>query len=139
MNLFLDTSVILSACWSDSGASSEIFRRSHTNHWRLVATPYVTAEVTKNLAAFPLQAASKWSGFASQLHIANDVISFDRPAIFGPAKDRPILFSAFAYADVLLTLDTHDFGSLMDRTFYGLPVLRPGVFLERERAAGRLR
>ena len=64
---------------------------------------------------------------------------FDWPAVFSPAKDRPILFSAFAYADVLLTLDQHDFGPLMERTFYGLPVLRPGAFLYRERTAGRLK
>jgi len=67
-----------------------------------------------------------------------DVLTLDRPAAFGPAKDRPILFSALAWADVLLTLDRRDFGHLMDTAFYGLPVLKPGVFLERERAAGRL-
>jgi hypothetical protein len=38
----------------------------------------------------------------------------------------------------ILTLDRGDFGGLMDQEFYGLPVLKPGVFLERERAAGRL-
>jgi hypothetical protein len=27
----------------------------------------------------------------------------------------------------------------MDKTFYGLLVFKPGVFLERERSAGRLR
>jgi hypothetical protein len=58
--------------------------------------------------------------------------------VFEPAKDRPILFSALAWADVLLTLDRADFGALMDSSFYGLRVLRPGVFLEQERAAGRM-
>jgi hypothetical protein len=69
----------------------------------------------------------------------DDVLTLDRPVVFGPAKDRPILFSAMAWADVLLTLDRSDFGHLMDTTFYGLLVLKPGVFLERERAAGRLK
>ena len=45
----------------------------------------------------------------------------------------------FAWADVLLTLDTSDFGELLDSEFYGLAVLRPGAFLERERAMNRLR
>jgi len=63
----------------------------------------------------------------------------DRPAVFGPAKDRPVLFTAAAWAQVLLTLDHGDFGSLMERGFYGLDVLTPGAFLERERIAGRLR
>ena len=38
-----------------------------------------------------------------------------------------------------LPLDQGDFGSLMDKPFYGLLVLKPGVFLEREPAAGRLK
>jgi hypothetical protein len=36
-------------------------------------------------------------------------------------------------------LDRGDFGPFMETGFYGLDVLTPGGFLERERAAGRLR
>jgi hypothetical protein len=63
----------------------------------------------------------------------------DRPAVFGPAKDRPVLFTAAAWAQVLLTLDSGDFGAVMGTGFYGLDVIMPGNFLERERAAGRLK
>jgi len=63
----------------------------------------------------------------------------DRPTVFGPAKDRPVLFTAAAWAEVLLTLDRGDFGAVMGTSFYGLDVLTPGDFLERERAAGRLK
>lgn len=45
----------------------------------------------------------------------DDVLTLDRPAVFHAGKDRPILFSALAWADVLLTLDRGDFGGLMDR------------------------
>lgn len=69
----------------------------------------------------------------------DDVLTLDRLVVFPAAKDRPILFSALAWADILLTLDEGDFGGLMDNPFYGLLVLKPGVFLQRERAAGRLR
>jgi hypothetical protein len=62
----------------------------------------------------------------------------DRAAVFEPAKDRPILFSALAWSDELLTLGRSDFGALLGGTFYGLLILTPGMFLERERAAGRL-
>jgi hypothetical protein len=68
----------------------------------------------------------------------DDVLTLDRPAVFPVRKDRPILFSALAWADILLTLDQADFGGLMENPFYGLLVLRPGVFLARERAAGQL-
>jgi hypothetical protein len=40
---------------------------------------------------------------------------------------------------VLLTLDRGDFGALFGGTFYGLPILKTGMLLERERVAGRLR
>ncbi|MGO8699297.1 MAG: hypothetical protein ACLQVY_16445 [Limisphaerales bacterium] len=68
----------------------------------------------------------------------DDVLTLALPVVFPAGKDRPILFSALAWADILLTLDHGDFGGLMDKPFYGLLVLKPGVFLEHERAAGRL-
>ena len=58
--------------------------------------------------------------------------------MFAPARDRPILFTASAWAEVLLTLDRRDFTDLLGTSFYGLAILKPGDFLQRERAAGRL-
>jgi hypothetical protein len=58
--------------------------------------------------------------------------------IFAASKDRPILFSALAWTEVLLTLDQADFADVLGGTFYGLQVLLPYEFLERERAVGRL-
>ena len=69
----------------------------------------------------------------------DDMLVVDWPAVFSTSKDRPILFSALAWADILLTLDSGDFGGLMEKSFYGLLVLKPGSFLERERSAGRLK
>jgi hypothetical protein len=69
----------------------------------------------------------------------DDVLTLDRPVVFHASKDRPVLFSALAWADVLLTLDRGDFGALMAEPFYGLLVLKPGAFLQQERAAGRLK
>ena len=67
-----------------------------------------------------------------------DVLTLGKAVVFLAGKDRPILFSALAWADVLLTLNRSDFGGVMDNPFYGLLVLKPVLFLERERAAGRL-
>ena len=69
----------------------------------------------------------------------DDVFTIDRPAIVEPAKDRPILFAALAWADVLLTLDRADFGAMIGSTIYGLTILTPGMFLERQRSTGQLR
>jgi hypothetical protein len=48
------------------------------------------------------------------------------------------LFTALAWSNVLLTLDKADFADILGGRFYGLDVLLPYSFLERERAAGRL-
>jgi hypothetical protein len=71
--------------------------------------------------------------------LVDDVVSLHQISVFEPAKDRPILFSALAWSEVLLTLDRADFGALLGGVFYGLKILTPGMFLERERSTGQLR
>lgn len=139
MRLFLDASVILAACGSERGASREIFRLAPTNDWLLVTTRYARAEVERNLAAFPQSATAVWSQIEASVLVMDDVVSLDRPVIFSAGKDRPILFSALAWADVLLTLDRGDFATMLGGKFYELLVLKPGVWIERERDARRLR
>lgn len=138
MRLFLDTSVVLAACGSARGASREIFRIAPANEWALVATPYVVAEILNNLPRLPHTASVEWAALRFQLLLLDDVLTLDRPAVFPAGKDRPILFSALAWADLLLTLDRGDFSGMIGGSFYDLPVLKPGDFLWRERAAGRI-
>ena len=139
MTLFLDSSVLRAACGSPKGASREIFRRAPEQQWTSITIPYVLEEVARNLKNLPSEASANWVHLRPQLMIEDNVLSLDRPTIFAPAKDRPILFSALAWADVLLTLDSKDFGELLGSEFYGLAVLRPGAFLEGEREMNRLR
>ena len=139
MNLFLDASVMLAACGRSGGASHAIFGLAAPNGWTLMASPYVLSEVTANLPRLPAPALDEWRRLRPELLLVRDVWTMDRPAVFGPAKDRPVLFAAAAWAQVLLTLDRGDFGAMMGRGFYGLQVFTPGAFLERERAGGRLR
>ena len=139
MRLFLDTSVLLAASGSANGASREIFRLASPNQWTLIATPYVVEEVRRNLSNFPGSAGADWSRLRGELLRVDDVFTVDRPVVFAPAKDRPVLFSALAWADVLLTLDRGDFETLLGDEFYGLAILTPGNSLCRERAAGRLK
>lgn len=138
MRLFLDTSVLLAACASASGASKEIFRVAALNGWVLVTTPYAIEEVLRNLPDFPVATSGEWVKLRPSVLILDDVFTLDRPVVFPVSKDKPILFGALAWADALLTLDRRDFSELLGTSFYGMPVLRPGQFLEGERAAGRL-
>jgi predicted nucleic acid-binding protein len=139
MRLFLDTSVLLAASGSAGGASREIFRLATKNSWTLMTTPYAVEEVRRNLSKVSVTAHVDWNGLQRELLLMNDVFAIDRPAVFAPAKDRPILFSALAWADVLLTLDRGDFESLLGNEFYGLKIFTPGRFLFGERTAGNLK
>jgi len=139
VNLFLDASVVLAACGRPAGASRAVFDLASRSRWTLMTSRYVVAEVTRNVQRLPAPAAPAWAQIRPLLVPVRDVWTMDRPAVFGPTKDRPVLFTAAAWAEVLLTLDRGDFGAFMGTGFYGLAVLTPGDFLKRERAARRLR
>ena len=138
MKLFLDTSVLLAACGSALGSSRALFQYAPAQGWELMASPWVVGEVTRNLVKFPTVATGDWLRLRRQLVIVDDVVSLDRALVFPVSKDRPVLLSALAAAQVLLTLDREDFMGVLGAQCYGLPILLPYDFLERERAAGRL-
>jgi hypothetical protein len=97
----------------------------------------VLNEVDVNLNRLPAGSADVWLRLRHTLHPVPDVFSFQWATILAPAKDRPILFTAAAWSDVLLTLDRRDFANLIGGEFYGMPIMKPGDFLARERAAGK--
>ena len=103
MNLFLDSSVLLAACGSATGASRALFQLALQNGWMLLASGYVLSEVERNLRLLSPAAIEDWQRLRPQLRVVDDVLSLDRPAIFPASKDRPVLFTALAWADVLLT------------------------------------
>jgi hypothetical protein len=119
VRLFLDSSVVLAACGRPAGASRCIFELAPRNGWTLMTSSYVVTEVTRNLPRLRPQAGQDWPQLRSSLSVVRDVWTMDRPAVFGPAKDRPILFSAAAWAEVLLTLDRGDFAVVMGRASTG--------------------
>lgn len=138
MRLFLDASVLLAAAGSTNGSSHALFSYAATQGWVLVCSPYALNEVLRNLPKLPASATTEGLRLRPKVTVVDDVVSLDRPVVFGASKDRPILFTALAWADVLLTLDKADFAEVLGGTFYGLRVLLPYDFLEHERAAGRL-
>ena len=139
MNLFLDSSVALAASLSATGASREVFNHASRQRWRLLISPWVLREVRDNLTDKPPEAAHAWVSLRAQATVEDDELTFDWPVLFQASKDKPVLFTALACADVLLTLDRRDFRDLLGQTIYGLRVLTPGEFLRLEREAGRIR
>ena len=139
MRIFLDTSVILAACRSKFGASRAILDIAAKQGWKLTASPWVRNEVEKNLSKFPFESTATWVGLRSRISLVDDVVSIDRALVFPANKDRPVLITALAWSDVLLTLDREDFIKVLGSSCYGLPILLPSEFLIRERNQGRLR
>ena len=139
MRIFLDTSVLLAACRSQYGASRAILETAADQSWKLLASPWVRNEVEKNLSKFPFESTVTWVGLRSRISLVDDVVSIDRALVFPASKDRPVLITALAWSDVLLTLDREDFIKVLGSSCYGLPILLPSEFLIRERNQGRLR
>ena len=94
-------------------------------------------EVRDNLRNRP-EAAREWKSLRRGVGIEPDVLIFDWPLVFEVAKDKPVLVTALACADVLLTLDRRDFGKLIGQTVYGLRVRTPGAFLREQRESRQL-
>jgi predicted nucleic acid-binding protein len=139
VRIFLDTSVLLAACRSKFGASRAILDIAAKQGWKLTASPWVRNEVEKNLSKFPFESTVTWVGLRSRISLVDDVVSIDRALVFPANMDRPVLITALAWSDVLLTLDREDFIKVLGSSCYGLPILLPSEFLIRERNQGRLR
>lgn len=60
MNLFLDSSAVLAACLSSTGASRIVFDLAQVHGWHLAVSSWVLREVRENLAGKPPSAATAW-------------------------------------------------------------------------------
>src|SRR2546429_493174 len=79
---------------------------------------YVFQEVAANMHRVPAEAAVEWPILAERLVVMRDLTSFEYAAVFTPGRDRPILFTAAGWADVLLTWDRQHFGPFFESGFY---------------------
>lgn len=95
-------------------------------------------EVRENLVTKPPEATHAWLNLRKRIIIEDDELAFDWPLVFSITKDKPVLCTALACADILLTLDRNDFQALLGETVYGLQILTPGKFLQSQREAGRI-
>ena len=136
--MFLDASVALAAAGQKTGASRAIFDKAPAMGRELQASNYVLREIAANLHRFPPLAARDWPALAARLSLLRDLTCFDYAAVVSPGKDRPVLFAAAGWADVLLTLDRQHFGRFFGSGCYSLRVSPSGDFLAAERKAGRL-
>ena len=129
VRLFLDTSVLLAASGSERGDYAGDLRLAPGNEWVLLATPYIVEELlncSKTCPNYRPRRRPSWARLRPNLTMMDDVLTLDQAVVFEPAKDRPILFGALAWAEVLLTLDRADFGASWAKRSTGLRFLRQG-------------
>jgi predicted nucleic acid-binding protein len=140
VRLFLDTSVLLAATGSATGASRAVFDLAPGNGWTLLSSRYCVAEAQSNLHKVSRSASSVWrAAIRPSIQIVSDSVVLDKPLVFTKAKDKPVLITALASeSSFLLTLDRRDFGPFMSRPTYGLRVILPLAFLHLMRNEGRL-
>ena len=93
----------LAACLSQTGASRLIFELAAAQEWELVVSRWVLREMRENLADLPLSATRVWLDLKNQLVVEDDELTFDWPLLFHVTKDKPVLCTALACADVVLT------------------------------------
>jgi len=136
MKLFLDSSVMLAASGSPTGASRLVLEEADDNEWRLMTSLYCIEETRRNLAKFSSEAEQTFHAeVVPSLEVETTAYVIDRPLVFPVTKDRPVVASALAlkcYA--LLTLDRADFQSLLGEKIYGMWILTPGDWIRRWRA-----
>lgn len=100
--------------------------------WNLVSAAYCRAVTVKNLAKFPPQATAYWQDLQSCIEWVPNALTTKRPLLLTASKDKPVLISALAAkCEALLTLDTGDFGIVLETEVYGLRVGTPRDFLVR--------
>ncbi len=139
MILFLDTSVLLAASGSATGAARFVCRNGAGQGWSLITSGYCLQETLRNLPKIGPNATATWdSEIQPVLQMVPDALAMgERALVFPKAKDRPVVITALAAeATVLLTLDRTDFHGALGREIYGMKIWTPAEFLIEQRKAG---
>lgn len=140
MRVFLDSSALLAAAGSASGASRAVIEWAEPNGWTLRTSDYNVAEVVRNLPKLGAAAQRAWKERILPRIEVVPTSPIESVKWVGriAAKDLPVVLTAIAdRCDALLTLDRKDFGALMKSPRDGLRVSTPGDFLEARRRSPR--
>ena len=130
MRVFLDSSVILSACGSEKSLSRLVTILARSRDWSLVSAAYCRAETVKNLEKLGIHAGKHWPLIEAEIEWVPNALTTKRPILLAASKDKPVLISALAArCEILLTLDKADFELLLGTVVYGIRVMTPRAFL----------
>ncbi len=137
--VFVDTNVFFSACYSQTGASFEIFRLALSGVIGLVTSEYVLEETRRNLAKKSPQALASFLSFLELINFETANASREEvleAAEYTELKDAPVVAAARqAAVDYLVTLDRrHLLNQPHVEQQSGLRIVLPETLLEIIRA-----
>jgi predicted nucleic acid-binding protein len=130
---FLDTRVLIAARGGPGGSSCRLIELAKPQGWDLRITPLVLAEARNHLADPTHDEGWIASIGKPRFRLCPDVVSWGWVTVAVLEKDRPILFTARLFADVLITLDRKHFQHLIGEAFYTMPILTPAAFLRSQK------
>jgi putative PIN family toxin of toxin-antitoxin system len=137
MRIVLETSVLVAALRSRSGAGNAILRMVAERRVVLLATPPLFLEYEEVLMRAEhrlvhLLSPDELNGFLQELAALSEPVELHfrwRPQVHN-SDDEMVLETAInGEADALVTYSTGDFSAAAER--FGLPVLTPAEFLKR--------
>lgn len=128
MRVFLDSSVILSACGSGKSLLRLITVIASERGLRLILASYCRAETCRNIGKLGADVNLKWRDLQTKIEWVFNALTSKKPLLLTASKDKPVLISAMAAkSDMLLTLDKGNFGLLLGITVYGMLVSTPRI------------
>lgn len=132
MKLFLDSSVLLTASGSATGASRLLIGEAAERGWDLISSLYCFEETRHNLPKLGKHAATDFEKHVAPfVECTETQLVVDRPLVYPVTKDRPVVAGALAAkCHALLTLDRADFQRLLGQEVYGMWILTPGDWLK---------
>lgn len=141
MRIFLDANVLFSAAHRTDSPLRAFFRLAEAKVCELLASPFALDEARRNIARKNPSKTAELEQLIAQITTCREAGAEETRWARStgiPDKDAPILAAAVqAQADILVTGDRTDFGSLYGQKLRGLEVLAPRTALERILAAER--
>jgi len=136
VKVFLDTSVLLAASGSATGASRALISLAAKHRWTLLSCQYCRTEVLRNLPKVGLNASLTFeTEIEGAIRFVKDRVSSEKPLVFPVSKDRPVVTTALAEkCEVLVTWDRADFQGKLGGQVYGMLIRTPGDWLAEELA-----
>lgn len=135
MRVFLDANILFSAAHHTESPLHGFFRLAEAGVCELVASPFALDEARRNIARKHPAKTADLEQLIVRIAICREATSDEvrwARSTGLPDKDVPILAAAVqAKADILVTGDRADFGSLYGHNLRGLEILPPRTALER--------